>query len=225
MQNNLFLESGGAVGKLGSPRCRTRWDTHLNSRSLLNWNSSLAAAAVRRVKKYRIGQVKTIWLPFTGSHSKAIIFGLMYRHPRNTFSEVQDKVLQTIIKLGQDKLDYLICGDFNIDLPKCEAKPKISDYINTILSKRCSNIMNKLTCITECSAYLIDHMYTNVINTIINKGILTFDISDHTPIFCTLVTNVTMQFEKKKICDMRNFDKDSFLDDVNLLSSKIINFL
>ena len=127
--------------------------------------------------------------------------------------------------MGQDKLDYLICGDFNIDLLKREVKPKISDYINTILSEGCSNIINKPTRITECSTSLVDHMYTNVTDKISNRGILTFDISDHMPIFCTLATNATKQFEKKIIRDMRNFNKDSFLDDVELLSSKINNFL
>ena len=61
---------GGCRGKLGRPRCRPRWDTHLNSRSLLNWNSSLAATAAGSVKKCTNGQVKTIWLPFSGSHKK-----------------------------------------------------------------------------------------------------------------------------------------------------------
>ena len=46
------------------------WDTHLNSRSLLNWNSSLAATAAGSVKKCTNGQTKTTWLPFSGSHKK-----------------------------------------------------------------------------------------------------------------------------------------------------------
>ena len=61
---------GGCRGKLGRPRCRPRWDIHLNSRSLLNWNSSLAAAAAGSVKKCTNGQVKTLWFPFSGSHKK-----------------------------------------------------------------------------------------------------------------------------------------------------------
>ena len=60
---------GGCRGKLGRPRCRPRWGTHLNFRSLLNWNSSLAAAAAGSVKKCTNGQVKTMWLPILGSHN------------------------------------------------------------------------------------------------------------------------------------------------------------
>ena len=115
---------------------------------------------------------ENVFVEITLHSKKVIIFGLIYRHPRNSFSEFQDKFLRTIIKLGQDKLDYLICGDFNIDLLKREVKPKISDYINTILSEGCSNIINKPTRITECSASLIDHMYTNVTDKISNRGIL-----------------------------------------------------
>ena len=55
---------GGCRGKLGRPRCRPRWDTHLNSRSLLNWNSSLAATAAGSVKKCTNGQTKTTSFPF-----------------------------------------------------------------------------------------------------------------------------------------------------------------
>ena len=62
---------GGCPGKLGWPSCRPRWDTHLNSWSLLKWNSSLTVTAVRSVRKWRIGQVKTIWLLFTISHKKS----------------------------------------------------------------------------------------------------------------------------------------------------------
>ena len=36
----------------------------------MNWNSSLAATAAGSVKKCRDGQVKTIWIPFSGSHNK-----------------------------------------------------------------------------------------------------------------------------------------------------------
>ena len=147
--------------------------------------------------EFNSGDSENVFVEITLHSKKVIIFGLIYRHPRNSFSKFQDKFLQTIIKLGQDKLDYLICGDFNIDLLKREVKSKISDYINTILSEGCSNIINKPTRITECSAFLIDHMYTNVTDKISNGGILTFDISDHMPIFCTLATNATKQFEKK----------------------------
>ena len=63
---------GGCRGKLGRPRCRPRWDTHLNSRSLLNCNSSLAARAAGSVKKCTNGQTKTIWLPFSGSHNDSL---------------------------------------------------------------------------------------------------------------------------------------------------------
>ena len=63
---------------------------------------------------------ENVLVEITLHSKKVIIFGLIYRHPRNFFSEFQDKFLQTIIKLGQDKLDYLICGDFNIDLLKRE---------------------------------------------------------------------------------------------------------
>ena len=51
----------------------------MNSRSLLNWNSSKAATAVRSVKKCRNGQVKATWLPFSGSHKNVEIMPLLFQ--------------------------------------------------------------------------------------------------------------------------------------------------
>ena len=44
---------------------------------------------------------ENVFVEITLHSKKVIIFGLIYRHPRNSFSEFQDKFLRTIIKLGQ----------------------------------------------------------------------------------------------------------------------------
>ena len=98
---------GGCRGKLGRPRCRPRWDTHLNSRSLLNWNSSLAATAAGSVKKCTNGQTKVIWLPFSGSHKKS--YGLRYRLPTH-WSYFTGKILVNFFGSGSAGSGSDRCG-------------------------------------------------------------------------------------------------------------------
>ena len=59
--SKFFPRSGGMLGKLVRPRCRPQWDTHLKSKSLLNWNSQLEVMLVWSLKIRKICQVKTMY--------------------------------------------------------------------------------------------------------------------------------------------------------------------
>ena len=49
---------------------------------------------------------------------------------------------------------------------------------------------------TDISATLLDHVYTNVSQRISCRGILTFEISDHLPTFCSLTSKPILKQEK-----------------------------
>ena len=51
---------------------------------------------------------------------KVVVIGVLYRHPASNFNKFQEQLLQTLDKMGQDKQDLLLCGDFNIALLKQE---------------------------------------------------------------------------------------------------------
>ena len=70
------------------------------------------------------------------------------------------------------------------------------------------------------SATLLDHMYSNMTNQITNRGILTFDVSDHLPTFCCLGFKSLTRHNKQLIRDMKHFDRENFLDDINNLVSQ-----
>jgi len=70
-------------------------------------------------------------------------------------------------------------------LLKQEKNSNIDKYINEVYFIGYVNLINKLTRITETTATILDHIYNNMTNNIVNSGILIFDISDHLPIFCT----------------------------------------
>ena len=151
---------------------------------------------------------------------KKLVVAVIYRHPNKPYHEFQDHIMQKLNKLNHENKDYLICGDFNINLLKHETKRSIDNYINTLYSEGCINIIDKPTRITETTATLLDHMYTNLSNNSVNSGILTFDISDHLPTFCTLSKKPVYTHKKILLRDIKKFNKDCFLDNINSLALK-----
>ena len=84
--------------------------------------------------------------------------------------------------------------------------------------------MNKPTRITESSATLMDHLYcTNATNKITSWGILIFEISDHMSTFCSLSLSPVSNPPKNLIWEMKNCDKEIFLNHFNDLAIKINN--
>ena len=65
---------------------------------------------------------ETVFIELNLAANKKMIVGVMYRHPTNIFNEFQDLLLQTLNKMDNEKYDYFLCGDFNIDILKHESK-------------------------------------------------------------------------------------------------------
>ena len=64
-------------------------------------------------------------------------------------------------------------------------------------------------------------MYTNTTDSITNREILTYEISDHLPTFCILAKRPLYYApDKIMIRDLKNFNRDNFLDDISNLSLK-----
>ena len=92
---------------------------------------------------------------------KAHVIALIYRHPANNFTHFQKYLTHILNKLNHFKQEYILVGDYNIDLLKHQSISKVCKYLSAIHAKGCSSI-NKPTRITETSATLLDHMYTNM---------------------------------------------------------------
>ena len=71
-------------------------------------------------------------------------------------------------------------------------------------------MITKATRITNHSATLIDHIYTNSPEKIIKFGICLADISDHLPCFCTVSTMLPAFIHERYYRDFSHFDKELF---------------
>ena len=120
-----------------------------------------------------------ITLRFPGSH-KTILIGNFYRSPAAQPTKSLQKVEQILSKLDRHKNKHIVLlGDFNIDLIKHENDKNAQDLVDTTTSHGFIQTISRPTRITDHSATLIDHIYTNQIHNIYSTGIITHDISDH----------------------------------------------
>ena len=101
----------------------------------------------------------------------------------------------------------------NIDLLKHHAHQQTGRYLDMLFSHDLLPVITKPTRITSHTATLIDHIYTNTVNSLVS-GILTIDISDHLPVFCMTDIKVKKQKQKMYFRDYSTFNADSFLQDV-----------
>ena len=80
----------------------------------------------------------------------------------------------------------LLVGDFNIDLLKYDHDTTSQAMINSTTNFGYSQVISKPTRITDHSATLIDHIFTNQVYNINKSGIITYDISDHLATFVSV---------------------------------------
>ena len=111
----------------------------------------------------------------------------IYRSPYRQiegFNSILDKVLWKINR--HSKKHVLLIGDFNADIIKYD---HVAGYQNLIdvMSNHCFvQLVSRPTRITDSSATLIDHVYTNNLENTISCNIVTEDISDHLATLTTI---------------------------------------
>ena len=127
---------------------------------------------------------------FKGSNKTAVV-GNVYRSPsRNPekFNNLLENVLQKLQRHVKKKFLYLV-GDFNQDLIKHDCDTNSQNLIDITSSHGLVQLVSRPTRITDSSATLIDHVYTNNVDNVISCNILTLDLSDHLAIHTKLSLN------------------------------------
>ena len=125
---------------------------------------------------------ESIFIEIGSSSEKHKIVGIVNRPntpPKadmDIFSVTLYEILDTI---NRENKNGIIMGDFNIDLLKFGSHSKTSEYLDNILSHGFIPIISKPTRVTNTSATLIDHIYTNNPSTSTNSGIIITDVADH----------------------------------------------
>ena len=139
---------------------------------------------------------------------KTVIVGNVYRSPsrkREKFNELFDCVLQKLDR-HRDK-QILLVGDFNSDLIQYECDTAGQALVDTTSNRGFIQVISRPTRITDHSATLIDHIYTNKIENLVSASILTIDLSDHLATYAIISLDGDIKFNKmnQNNCDGAGF--------------------
>ena len=147
--------------------------------------------------------------------TKNLVIGVIYRHPSSSLTDFQNQFTQTLHSLAKHKKDYILCGDYNVDVLQRHSSSAINAYVDSVYAEDRLCLINKPTRFTPSSATLLDHVYTNIYNRTVTADILLYDISDHLPTMCSLM------LKRKKSCiqqtmyrSMANYRKDDCMDEI-----------
>ena len=124
------------------------------------------------------------------SSNKTKLLVNVYRSPsRNVekFTELLDNVLRSLDRHSRKHIVFT--GDFNVDLVKYEHDTAGQNIIAAFEKYGFVQLVSRPTRVTDHSATLIDHVYTNDILNTTSCHVLTVNISDHLATLTTLRLN------------------------------------
>ena len=130
--------------------------------------------------------VESCWIEIENKKSKNVAIGCINRHPNNDCNLFYELLRNTLVTLNNKGHEVVLIGNINIKFLQYNANNITSEYLDMILEMGFMPLITKPTRITDHTATLIDHIYTNVPEKVINAGIFTADITDHLPVFCTI---------------------------------------
>jgi hypothetical protein len=108
---------------------------------------------------------------------KNIILSLVYRSPsHDSINDVTNYVLEFLKKFEGKQV--ILLGDLNINLLNIQSHPQTTHFFDSLISGNMIPQITIPTRITQTSATLIDHIFSNNIDNTAAGTILT-DISDH----------------------------------------------
>ena len=171
--------------------------------------------------------LECIWLQINFANTKPFLIGYIYRPPNShhTWINTFDSLLKEIDAL---KLETLFLGDFNFNFitEAHNGKHFNNQKWESIINKHVfSQIIDSSTRITKHSSSLIDHIYTNNRDVIIEHAVPNYAISDHLPVCCTRYVG---QLPKHKghtsftYRSYKHFCEETFLKSISEIDFRII---
>ena len=159
--------------------------------------------------------IESMWLEVRQPKSKSFLMSEVYRPPSSTVQWLHDFNC-TIDNILLEEKECIILGDFNFDILNDNSQSK--NWIETMDSTNFTQLVKDPTRITNVSATLIDHAFSNVPDNIVNIHVPLYAISDHYPIFIS--RKMSSCYDKgpvhKSITyrSLKNFDECRFLEDL-----------
>ena len=159
-----------------------------------------------------ISSLETIWAEIELPNARPFLVCTAYRPP-NALSEWIDLFEEELSIAQATGLEYIVMGDFNIDLHTCTN----TKWLNMIQLFDLYQLITESTRITPTTSTLIDHVYTTAQANITESFVSDLSISDHLPVCVT--RRVSSKISKKEHISasyrsFKHFDEDLFLQEL-----------
>jgi hypothetical protein len=119
--------------------------------------------------------------------------------------------------IGNKKI--ILTGDYNINLLEFKHHIPTGEFVDCMTSKHFLPMILRPTRITPTSATLIDNIFINAFECVVESAIITHDISDHLPIMTWLdLEPITYGGKASNVKYTRSVNDTSILSLRNLLS-------
>lgn len=158
--------------------------------------------------------LEIMWIEIFNVNRKPILLGYVYRPP-NSRADWINKFESLLVKVDTEGKEIIICGDFNFDLLSKNVPNKWDNLCNIF---KMSQLVNEPTRVTNTSSTIVDHVYCNEPDNIIDIFIPPYSISDHYPVCLSHKRGVK---KRKQLHDyityrcLKNFDANKFLGELN----------
>ena len=132
------------------------------------------------------------------------LLGVIYRpnsQPRADMDIFITKLADITAKINIENKESYIMGDFNIDLLKFQSHEKTEHFIESMLTTGYLPVITKPTRVTDHSATLLDHIYSNNKSLNYTSGIVITDVADHFGTFYVSRKKHMSQYQTLNIFD------------------------
>ena len=137
---------------------------------------------------------------------KNLIVGCIYRHPSSKISvtDFAEKFMDPVLdKVGLENKDFIMMGDFNVNLLKIDTNDECSEFFNSMTTHHLTPYILQPTRLQAKT--LIDNIYFNSLEYTSNSGNLLVELSDHLSQFLILEGYV----KERKIPEINLFKRDT----------------
>ena len=166
----------------------------------------------------QLDHIESLFIEVTGI--KSFITGIVYRPPNASCAEFLKSVTDILEFITtRENVPCYVMGDFNLNLLK-HYENNVSDFINLMYSYLFIPLIIKPTRVTQTSASIIDHIWTNDLQNYQTSGIIFASISDHFPVFASFKLHESKLQHSETVIKKRIYNSDS----INLFKSDLQNY-
>ncbi len=169
-----------------------------------------------KILNINIPDSESLWFQFK-LNNVDIVLGIIYRPSTITNShEFLVGLDRVLYDMNTKNLNCVLCGDFNLDMLKLDITDQ---YVQSLLNYGFGATIVYPTRTVGSSCTLLDHINTNISDTLVTAGIIYNDISDHDATFA-LFHNIYLDIHQinTKFFPRYNFklyNKSKFLQELN----------